>query len=764
MLTRGASPDPADLPSVAQGQRGLPAPRGQAALPAPQAGAITPMGVLRALRRRSALALGLALLLAGIAGPAAWFLVPSAAFRAESRLQIDAHHPQILFNTLDSQGGDYGRYQITQKSLLKSRLVLRKALGDDKVASCRTIRQQADAMDWLGQKLNVEFVGGSELMEISLSGNDPEDLACIVNAVTQAYMDEVVNRDSNQRTQRHDHLKKLRDSYTGVLKVKREGMKKLAETVGSDDPQTLALRQQYELEHLHSLEGELQSIQSQKRKLEAQIRAMGPAAADEAGAPSERMIDQFVAKDEGVAELAAQLAQAKQKYAEKADYLRRIERNWSADPILGHLRQAVNSIEKTLAQRRKVVRQEALRQAEQPGGIAVSPEGNDLGRDLAMLSDLERQLDREVRQRQDTMHTQTVNTLDLHGNQEEIAQMQAVADKIGSEVEQLNIEIKAPPRIKLIDDASVPRTRDDKKRLIMIGMITFGSFFGGLLGVAFLELQARKVDSVDDVPVELGLSIVGAIPILPARSRERGAAEGRQTEKDRHWRNLLLESVDATRTLLLHAARTGSYRVVMITSAMPGEGKTSLASYLATSLAQSGLRTLLIDSDLRRPMLHKLFELPAGPGLSELLRGEVDIEAALEATAVGDLSLLPAGRCDRQALRSLSQGGIAPLLDGLKQQFDFIIVDSSPILPVADAMLVAQQVDAALFSIFSDVSRKDKVRAAVERLQRLNVPVLGAVVTGSHGGHYGNSYYDRDSYYAGVPESAPATSSPSDPS
>ena len=197
---------------------------------------------------------------------------------------------------------------------------------------------------------------------------------------------------------------------------------------------------------------------------------------------------------------------------------------------------------------------------------------------------------------------------------------------------------------------------------------------------------------------------------------------------------MLLESVDATRTLLLHAARTGSYRVMMITSAVGGEGKTSLASYLATSLARSGLRTLLIDADLRSPMMHRLFDRPPAPGLSELLRGEVELDDALVATAVEDLTLLAAGRCDRQTLRILSQGGIAPLLDRLKQRFDFIIVDSSPILPVADAMLIAQHADAALFSIFRDVSRKTKVKAACERLQRLGVPVLGAVVTGAHGG------------------------------
>ncbi len=291
----------------------------------------------------------------------------------------------------------------------------------------------------------------------------------------------------------------------------------------------------------------------------------------------------------------------------------------------------------------------------------------------------------------------------------------------------------------------------------MAGMLTFGSFLGGLFGIAFLELLSRKVDTADEVPVELGLTVVGALPILPAQPPPRGHRGG-ESDKDRLWRNLLLESVDATRTMLLHAARTGSYRVMMITSAVAGEGKTSLASYLATSLARTGLRTLLIDADLRRPMMHQLFDLPPAPGLSELLRGEVDLDDALDATAVEDLTLLPAGHCDRQTLRNLSHGGLAPLFDRLKERFDFIIVDSSPILPVADAMVIAQQADAALFSIFRDVSRKTKVKAAVERLQRLGVPVLGAVVTGAHGGLYGNNYYDSGSSYPGLPESVASTS------
>src|SRR5262249_5959670 len=150
----------------------------------------------------------------------------------------------------------------------------------------------------------------------------------------------------------------------------------------------------------------------------------------------------------------------------------------------------------------------------------------------------------------------------------------------------------------------------------------------------------------DEVPDAFGLTVVGGLPLVPSRANRGRAIPSR--EKDRYWRNLMLDSIDATRTLLVHAARTGSHRVVMIASAVGGEGKTSLSSHLATSLARSGLRTLLIDADLRCPSLHRLFDRPVAAGLSELLRGEVDLAEAIGSTAVEDLKILTAGNCDQQ--------------------------------------------------------------------------------------------------------------------
>src|SRR5262249_9943595 len=229
---------------------------------------------LRALRRRAALALGVALVLAAASGPAAWFLVP-VSYKAQARLQVATQPPKVLFQTVETQnlgGDDYKRYQSTQQTVVKSDLVLVGALRDPKVAGYQMIRQQTDPVAWLQEALKVEFVSGSEVMEISLTGGNPEEVAGIVNAVKKAYMDEVVNVDLKRRTERFDHLKKIKESYAELLKKKRDMMRKLAEAVGTDDRETLALRQQYAMEHLHFLQKELLDIQSKRRKLEVQLK------------------------------------------------------------------------------------------------------------------------------------------------------------------------------------------------------------------------------------------------------------------------------------------------------------------------------------------------------------------------------------------------------------------------------------------------------------------------------------------------------------
>jgi capsular exopolysaccharide synthesis family protein len=170
--------------------------------------------------------------------------------------------------------------------------------------------------------------------------------------------------------------------------------------------------------------------------------------------------------------------------------------------------------------------------------------------------------------------------------------------------------------------------------------------------------------------------------------------------------------------------------VVLVTSAVASEGKTSLACQLAASLARAGLRTLLIDADLRKPAIHQTFSVPAGPGFSELLRGETDLTSVFRPTSVNGLWILPAGRGDAVANQALSQGRAGELLGQLRQQFDFILIDSSPVLPVVDALLLGQHTDGALISVLCGSSRIPSVYSASQRLEALGIRTLGAIVSG----------------------------------
>jgi capsular exopolysaccharide synthesis family protein len=737
--------------------RGVPAFPAGLARPA-SATTMSATSILRALQRRQLLALGVAILAAGICGPAAWFLVPPAKFKAQARLQVAAQAPKILFSTVDTEraNDDYKRYQNTQQALVKSQLALNAALRFKEVSTYRMIREQVDPIGWLQDNLKVDFIAASELMEISLSGEDPQQLAGIVNAVKKAYIDEVVNVDIKARTARQDQLKKLKLRYTDMLKERRENLRKLAQTVGSDDPQTIAYGQQIAMEHQAHVRSELADVQSQKRKLQARlkVKAQRPAESrDEAPSVSEADINDWIEHDPSIAKLVATLAQEEEKLNSETSHVRAAARKPAADPILRRIRQDVAATQKLLKSKRAALRPEAIRALQEKGSSDQAAQGDVNEQELAILDDLEQRLNAELKSIFKGNQALTNDTLDLQSLKDDVAQMQASALKVGAEVEALDVELGAPPRIRTIEDAVAPLTRDEKKRYAMIGLIIFGSFFGGLFGIAFLELQNQKVDSADEVPSHLGLQVVGTLPILRSKPSRRLGLARRQTERDRYWKNVMLESIDATRTMLIHAARTGSHRVVMITSAVGGEGKTSLASHLATSLARSGLRTLLIDADLRSPSIHRLFNLPVAAGLSEVVRGEAEWAGVIAATTIADLKVLTAGKCDRQTICLLSQGCLGPLFVQLKEQFDFVIVDSSPILPVADGLIIAQHVDAVLFSIFRDVSRKTKVAAASERLQCLGVPILGAVVTGAHGGRYGNDY-DPESSYRLLPEVA----------
>ena len=231
------------------------------------------MALARALRRHWVLAVSLGLLGASITGNLAWRLFPKPKYTAATLLEVKTQKPILLLET-SQEKTDFKIFQSTQLALIKSKLVLKAALARPGIADLPTVQSETNPVEWLEEDLLVEFPAGSELLRVSLSGRRPDDLAAIVNAVTSAYLEQIVSKDFTDRVAKSRELRVLLDQYNSELKTMRARLKDQAETVGSDDKSTLALKQQLAVEQVGKAKSELWEVQATIKKAEAETKVL----------------------------------------------------------------------------------------------------------------------------------------------------------------------------------------------------------------------------------------------------------------------------------------------------------------------------------------------------------------------------------------------------------------------------------------------------------------------------------------------------------
>ncbi len=242
----------------------------------------------------------------------------------------------------------------------------------------------------------------------------------------------------------------------------------------------------------------------------------------------------------------------------------------------------------------------------------------------------------------DEVASQTANlgsaSAQLEGLDQEIKEEERAREKKQEQVDEVSMALKLPSRVRVLNDATVP---DAPSALIRILVAAFGGIIGFVLGagtVLGVEYQAKRLNNSSELSTQVGLRVLGTVPNLETLSRAKGLNGASAMQGI-----LRAESVDSIRTMLLRQSRDENPHVIVVTSAGDREGKTTVASHLAASLARAGRRTLLVDGDLRAPTVHAMFSAALEPGLSEMLRGEVDFEGAIQPTPVDGLMLVAAG-------------------------------------------------------------------------------------------------------------------------
>lgn len=740
-------PDPQALTQVplAPVNRGMPATIAGTPAQLQFSGAPDALSLLKALRRRWVLALGLGIVCAAVVGYATWLVAPPSKYTVRAMFRVSSDAPRVIFATSEGRI-DLDTYQKTQVTMIRSRGILEKALSQPEVEKLALVRNRTgDRVEWLEKELRLDYSG--EVLRLAISGQSPDDLTTLLNAVADVYQEEVVDKERDLRLKRYDELKKIYDDYQKRLEDKRKSLRAAAELMGSNDKSVLALKHQLVLERLSLAQKELMEIQSELRRAQAELAGQPSRAAPRQVDPkntsgaAESAFQQYLSLDQELSRLQARTGSLEATIFSSRRRVRNL-----ADPYLLKLQRDLIDARKAEARRTATLRSafEGQWREKAPAWQDLAGRGVLDGQILEARVQMLRELERVTNQVVHTLteETQSFNrdSMGLESLQDEIAHADSASKKIGAEVEVLGVELKAPSRVVPIERASTPRQEDEQRQVKLTAITSLGAILLVFAGVSLREFYARRVSTTDDVFHGLGMRIVGTIPSIPRRTS--AMLEDPPKRREQVWRRLLVESVKAARTMVIHASQAENRRIVMITSALEGEGKTSLACHLAMSVALTGRRTLLVDCDLRRPTAHRLFNLDYTPGFCEYLRGEFALTDVVRPTAIPKLSLLAAGRADPISLQALAFPETEAAFDWMRDQFDFVVIDTSPVLPVADSLTICSHVDTVIFSILRDVSRIVKVNTAYLRISELGVPVLGAVVSGTPNDTY-NSYYSH---------------------
>jgi succinoglycan biosynthesis transport protein ExoP len=283
----------------------------------------------------------------------------------------------------------------------------------------------------------------------------------------------------------------------------------------------------------------------------------------------------------------------------------------------------------------------------------------------------------------------------------------------------------AMPGISVADRAELPMApiRPNKKKAVLLGgLIGLVCGLGFIVGLYFVDSSLRTVSQAESA---LGLPVLAAVPILT----ETDGKSILPTFSDPQ--SFVAESFRGLRASLLLHDREHPLKAILVASAIPGEGKSFCAANLAVAFAQTGLRTLLIDADLRLPTIHTYFNLPAGQistGFTDVLEGSATLASAVLASPVPNLSLLLTTAPADSPAELLSGARLNALLDEALLKYDRLVIDTAPLNAVSDTMLIVQKTDAILLVIRASSTPAGECKSALEKISGGKMKPLGLIL------------------------------------
>lgn len=650
----------------------------------------------------------------------AYLAVTPRLYETSARLMLDDKKASVSelgrdLTQINSSG--VGRNPLAdQAELLKSQTVLQVAISKLKAQPGNSTKQLTPAD--IKSKLKVVIVPATNILELRYQSPDPAQAAEVVNALSEAMVEENIKAISSEAT-------KVREFLSQKVPQARERLQKaeLAETKYRQQSGVVAADDQTK-----SLVTSLADLENQERTLAAQLQeARSRDASLRQVTDAKNINTAYASVREGqdeqlkvlrnkLTDIETKLIEARTKFQEahptildltqqrdeiRALYAQQMARVASGNQTANFENLANDQISQNLIS--ELITNDITRLAVENRLNAIRQMRANIQRRLALIPIQQQPLTVLTRQREEA--AESLKFLQSKLEEAQIAEAQKVSN------------------VRILEAAVAPELPSSPKRNVVL---VLAGFFGSILAVGLvllLELMDNTLRDASEAEELLQLPLLGVLPSLPATNLSLEPAE--QFLDD-------LGLVEPYRMLLknLEFRNVDNLQVIVVSSPLSGEGKSVIVSHLAAVAAMLSRRTLIIDADLRKPSQHTLFNLPPKPGITDVIDGKRPLLNAVQSTAVENLSVLTCGELRGRPSQILESPAMKSLVAQAAEYYDLVIIDTPPLSACADASTLSQMSDGVILATRPGFTLKEVLQRAVSELNQNRIPVLGVVVNG----------------------------------
>jgi len=561
------------------------------------------------------------------------------------------------------------------------------------------------------ENLMIEPVPRTQLVNIHFQSPDQELAASIANAHAEAYIESILDARVAARKSASDWMGKRIEGLRHQLTQSESELQRFRETEGLVDVEGLKSLPNRQINELSS-----RLIDANRRLTTAKVAYLQIYRGGDGQGTSHEGIPAIL-KDEVVQQFQQSQAIAQQKVAELRMrygplHPKLITAQTELEKVSESLQQQQISVSESIKNEHEVARTEV---AEIERALAIAKaDYQDVGRRESKLVALQREVDAN-RQLYDMFYNRMKETAET------------------DDLDAVNARILAP--------AIVPYEPHKPRKALIVSVSTFGSVGFAVLLLLVIENLNNRVRKQADVEDSLGAPFLGTLPLLKGRKHASQEPLGQvYFDEEEHVFN---EAIRTIRTGISLSGLDKKKSVVLITSSLPGEGKSTLALNLAFAFGQNE-KVLLIDADLRRASISRHLELPRNsPGFSGVAGGLAKLSDSIVQLENGGIEVLPSGLSPTDPLALLALPRINTIFRELKEKYDRIIIDSPPIIPVSDTAALSVQCDAVVFAVRYNSTTVTQARRGIGRLRQVEAPILGVVLTqvDSRSAEYGDYNY-----------------------